>query len=314
MLHSEPNCSRPGRGTHVMTTVLIVDDSPVDLLFARRCVEAEGCKVISASNGREALDIIAQSRPEAVLTDLQMPEMDGLELVQRMKRVQPPTPVILMTAHGSEDVAVQALKAGAASYVPKKDLQRDLRYALRNVLSAAEAAREREQIRSILRSSENYYLLGYELNGARALVSHLQDMLAQMNLCDEVGRLQVATALTEALVNAIDHGNLELDSRLREGDGRVYRQIGDERAKTPPYSERRVHVTARFQTDLATFTIRDEGPGFDPHTLPDPTDPENLLKPSGRGVMLIRTFMDSVSFNDRGNEITMVKRQVVRGS
>jgi len=89
-----------------MTTVLIVDDSPVDLLFARRCVEAEGCKVIFASNGREALDIIARSRPDAVLTDLQMPEMNGLELVQRMKRVQPPTPVILMTAHGSEDVAV----------------------------------------------------------------------------------------------------------------------------------------------------------------------------------------------------------------
>ena len=55
--------------------------------------------------------------------------------------------------------------------------------------------------------------------------------------------------------------------------------------------------------------IRDEGPGFDPHTLPDPTDAENLLKPSGRGVMLIRTFMDMVGFNESGNEITMIKRQ-----
>ena len=58
----------------------------------------------------------------------------------------------------------------------------------------------------------------------------------------------------------------------------------------------------------AVFVVRDEGPGFDPNSLPDPTDPENLLKPSGRGIMLIRTFMDAVSFNEKGNEVTMVKR------
>ena len=68
-------------------------------------------------------------------------------------------------------------------------------------------------------------------------------------------------------------------------------------------------MAAHFQEDEARFVIRDEGPGFDPRTLPDPTDPENLLKPSGRGVMLIRTFMDAVAFNETGNEITMIKRQ-----
>ena len=52
--------------------------------------------------------------------------------------------------------------------------------------------------------------------------------------------------------------------------------------------------------------MRDEGRGFDYHGLPDPCDPENLTKASGRGVLLIRTFMDDVSFNERGNEITMV--------
>jgi CheY-like chemotaxis protein len=296
-----------GNGPH-MTTILVVDDSPLDLHYARHCVEAEGCRVIFAQNGNEALDIIARDRPDAVLTDLQMPEVDGLELVRRINKIQPPTPVILMTAHGSEDVAVQALRAGAASYVPKKNLQRDLGWALRKVLTAAESAREREQIRSILRHSESYYIIGYEPRDARALVSHLQESLVQLGLCDEVGRLQIATALTEALANAIDHGNLELDSALRENDGRAYRQLGLERCQQPPYCERRVHVTARLQVDQAVFQIRDEGCGFDPRTLPDPTDPENLLKPSGRGVMLIRTFMDAVRFNDVGNEITMVKR------
>ena len=73
-----------------------------------------------------------------------------------------------------------------------------------------------------------------------------------------------------------------------------------------PYAERRVHVTVRLTPAAATFIVRDEGPGFDVSSLPDPRDPENLTKPSGRGVMLIRTFMDEVTFNERGNEITMV--------
>lgn len=76
-----------------------------------------------------------------------------------------------------------------------------------------------------------------------------------------------------------------------------------------PYRDRRVHVTARFDSDEAVFVIRDEGSGFDPAKLPDPTDPENLIRPFGRGVMLMRTFMDEVSFNSRGNEITLIKRK-----
>jgi len=291
-----------------MTSILVVDDSPLDQHFAGRCVQDEGCSVIFAKNGREALEVILQQKPDAVLTDLQMPELDGLELVRRIKEQHLTTPVILMTAHGSEEVAVQALRAGAASYVPKKNLQRDLSWALRNVLAAAEAAYEKEQIRDFLTLSESHYVLGYEPNAPRTLVSHLQDTLAQMAICDEVGRLQVATALTEALANAVDHGNLELDSKMREQDATEYRRLGVERSQQKPFRDRRVQVTARIDPDQAVFVVRDEGRGFDPHRLPDPTDPENLLKPSGRGVMLIRTFMDEVSFNETGNEITMVKR------
>ena len=123
--------------------LLIVDDSPVDLHFARQCVAAEGCEIIFAANGREALEIIAQNRPDVVLTGLQMPEINGLELILRIKELAPDIPVMLMTAHGSEEVVLQVLKAGAASYIPKRHLQRDLPQALRNVLSALEAQRRR---------------------------------------------------------------------------------------------------------------------------------------------------------------------------
>ncbi len=104
------------------------------------------------------------------------------------------------------------------------------------------------------------------------------------------------------------HGNLELSSALREGDEKQYHQLTAQRKTAKPYADRRVHVSAKDTPEGSTYVIRDEGPGFDPSKLPDPLDPENMDKISGRGLLLIRTFMDEVKHNTKGNEITMVKR------
>jgi anti-sigma regulatory factor (Ser/Thr protein kinase) len=68
-----------------------------------------------------------------------------------------------------------------------------------------------------------------------------------------------------------------------------------------------VRLTALQTRTSVTYVITDEGPGFDPSALPDPTDISQLERVSGRGLLLIRTFMDEVRHNDRGNEITMIK-------
>ena len=289
-----------------MTTVLVVDDSPVDRKVAGGFVEQAGFTAEFANDGAEALDQVAKKAPDMVLTDLRMPVMDGLQLVKRMRELHPGVPVILMTAYGSEQVAVDALRAGAASYVPKTYLSRDLESAMCAVRDSLREAQVSEQAQKYLLQQATHYVLGYEEGGARALVAHLQYTLERMQMCEELDLIRVGTALTEALMNAFHHGNLELDSALRERTDGAYWKEEKARMKVAPYKDRRVHVIARFTSEGATFVVRDEGPGFDYETLPDPTDPENLTKPSGRGIMLIRTFMDDVRFNERGNEITMV--------
>lgn len=293
-----------------MTTVLVVDDSPVDRKIAGGILKSEGVKVSYATNGQEALDQMAAELPDFVLTDMQMPVMDGLELVRQVKKNYPWIPVILITRAGSEEIAAEALQIGAASYLPKRHLKRDLGRVLETVLTAVGTLQERERVRELLQRSESYYVLGYDKSSFRPLINELQDGLAQTGITDQTDRLRIGTALVEALTNAIDHGNLELDSKLRENEVSTYHSTGAARIDEEPYRNRRVHVTARFTIGEATFIIRDEGPGFDPETLPDPTDPENLSKSSGRGVMMMRTFMDEVRFNESGNEITMVKRKL----
>jgi CheY-like chemotaxis protein/anti-sigma regulatory factor (Ser/Thr protein kinase) len=302
-----------------MATVLVVDDSPVDRHLAGRLIEQRpgltavekqtGLTAAYAADGREALTEIDRQVPDLVVTDLQMPEMNGLELMAEIKSRHPGLPVILMTAQGSEDIALAALRQGAASYVPKRNLARDLLETVEEVLAVRQATENTQRILECLTHTESHFLLHNDLSLLSPLLGHLQQNLDRMSLCDEIGRLRVSVALREALVNAIEHGNLESPSELRAEDEKGYQRVIEERRRQKPYRDRRVHVTAKESPVEAIYVVRDEGPGFDPSVLPDPTDPANLEKPSGRGLLLIRTFMDEVSHNPAGNEITMIKRR-----
>ena len=120
-----------------MPTVLIVDDSAVDRRLAGGLLEKHEWDVRYAAGGKEALAQLAGQLPDVVLTDLHMPELNGLELVAAVKKDYPQVPVILMTAIGSEEVAAQALREGAASYVPKRRLAADLLPTLDRILAGS---------------------------------------------------------------------------------------------------------------------------------------------------------------------------------
>jgi CheY-like chemotaxis protein/anti-sigma regulatory factor (Ser/Thr protein kinase) len=307
-----PSPDPPGaeaRAAPTAHTVLVVDDSAMDRHLAGSIVQKlEGWQATFATNGREALESLARQAPDVVLTDLLMPEMDGLELVQTVRGKYPGLPVILMTAHGSEDIAIKALQSGAVSYVPKKSLARDLAGTLDQILTTSQTESNQRRILDSLSRLEGHFVLDNDITLVAPLVAHLDENLKRMRLCEPGGLILIGVALHEALTNAILHGNLDLSSDLRETDEKHYYELARERRSQEPFRSRRVEVTATLTRQEITFVVRDEGDGFDPALLPDPTDPANLGRVSGRGLLLIQTFMDRVEHNDRGNQITMVKR------
>jgi CheY-like chemotaxis protein len=294
-----------------MTTILVVDDSAMDLQLVRGLLKKHsGWTVLLAANGKEALEHMERQQPDLVLTDLQMPEMNGLELVNVIKIAYPLVPVILMTAAGSEEIAVSALKPGAASYVPKRHLAHELDEVVKQVLSAARQDRGKARLMTHrMTITESTFVLENDPTLIPALISHLQQTMRLMELGNEAERLRVGVALEEAMLNAYYHGNLEVSSELREKDHRGFYDLAKQRALETPFRDRCIHVSARFSRPKSVYVIRDEGPGFDPSTLPDPTDPSNLDRPCGRGLLLMKTFMDEVSYNAAGNEVTLVKRR-----
>jgi len=291
-----------------MTTVLVVDDSAVDRRLVGGLLSRDAnLRLVYAVHGAEALTKIEQDPPDLVLTDLVMPEIDGLTLVATAKAKYPLVPAILMTSKGSEELAVQALEAGAASYVPKHALAQRLLDTVRKVLAVSSRRRSHSRLMGSMTRSNCTFVLENDSALIAPLISRVQEDCGHMNLYDDSEGTRVGVALEEALANALYHGNLEVDSELREQDDQTYWALAEQRAQQPPYCHRRVYVTAELSREKAVFVIRDDGAGFDPSTLPDPTDPANLEKASGRGILLMRTFMDEVTYNDKGNEVTLVK-------
>jgi len=224
---------------------------------------------------REDFDLVVS---DLSAQDLSAGEPDAVQLIAEIGK-KSRAPVVVSTDAAAVNVR-KAFKVGATNYLQRpydqadleKIIDKALSYKLRRVENAPPLPEVREVIDIELPSDVAY------MDG---VLSYLVDRAAKFGIIRPAAS-NIFVALDEALTNAIRHGNAE------------------DRSK-------KVRISAEISARGARFTIADEGPGFDVAAVPDPREPANLFKPSGRGVMLIHHIMDEVRFNERGNEITMVK-------
>ena len=181
----------------------------------------------------------------------------------------------------SEPIIVKAFKMGAGNYLrgpyDKNELreivEKTLSYKLRYVDDPNLLSHTHEKIEFELPS---------DLVLMNGVLQYLLERVAKLGVISTEGS-NLFVALDEAFVNAVKHGNKDDPTKL-------------------------VRVGAELSPTEASFTIEDEGEGFDVQTIPDPRDPANLFKSSGRGVLLIYNIMDEVEYNAQGNRVKMVKR------
>ena len=294
-----------------MLRFLVVDDSAL----ARQIIgdllkKSFDAAIFEASDGVEAVRSLDEQGPfDLILSDLQMPNMDGLALLKVVKDRFPRIPYVILTAFGNEEIAVKAIQSGAASYIPKQIVRSRLQGVVKTVLTASTRRQVREQLTRHIVRHEMEFSLDNRGELISAVVEELQEIGQASGAFQEQQLTQVGVALEETLLNAMIHGNLEISSELRARDDDSYEQMIRVRQQQLPYRNRRIQVSCQFTPNEARFVVVDEGPGFNVASVPDPREPENYLKPSGRGLLLIRSFMDEVYHNDTGNSITLIKRR-----
>jgi serine/threonine-protein kinase RsbW len=189
-----------------------------------------------------------------------------------------------ISANGTQPEFIKAFKMGAANYLRlpyNKDELRDiveltLSHKLKYGDSPSFVSHVHEKIEFELPSDVAL------MNG---VLQYLLERVAKLGLI-KPERSNLFVALDEAFVNAVKHGNKNDPRKL-------------------------VRITAELTPKEASFTVEDEGEGFNVQAIPDPCDPLNLFKSSGRGVLLMYNIMDEVEYNAQGNRVKMVKRPEV---
>ncbi len=186
-----------------MVRILVVDDSPMEQKLSARLLEKRPEWLLSfASSGQEALALMARQSPDVVLSDLKLPGMDGLELLREIRERFSQVPVVILTSPGTEEIAMDALRSGAASYVAKKTRADQFIAVLEMVLAANKRQRNHHQLMESLTLKQIEFVVPNDRRLIPALINYLQESCLRIGVFGEQERTRVGVALEEALLNA----------------------------------------------------------------------------------------------------------------
>jgi len=288
--------------------VLVVDDDPVTLECLGETVRILGLGVCTASDGVQALRMFEEHKPILVMTDVRMPNMDGLALTHQVKARRPDCPVIIVTGYGEESTAVAALKAGASDYLHKPFQISELKNTLQRTLSLVRArSMETQALQSLTKLTWSFEIE----NDLESLGGILTVMLRPVDVwLSEPDQLHMRMGLQELLINAVEHGNLGISAEEKREAlmNDTYDALFDARRHLPINATRRVKVWMEHDVANHRFHCRicDEGDGFDwERHLKGNAEAIHSLEGSGRGIFLVKTLIPHIQYFGRGNEVAL---------
>ncbi|MAI73041.1 MAG: hypothetical protein CMM01_19340 [Rhodopirellula sp.] len=295
-----------------MATILLAEDSSTHTALMRSLLEQDGHRVECVVDGQLAWEAVQASRPDLLVTDLRMPELNGCELIEKVIGEALDLPCIVVTARGSEGLAVDALAVGAVNFVPKNSLQKLLSHVVRQTLSMAEVNAIFRDFSGHLENPEFSLELPNDIAAIEPTVLYVIQTLAAATGLSTVQRIRVGAALSSGLFNAMCYGNLEIKdedpvvSRMFAGDECKNDELR-ERAVHEPYCERKVHLRVSVSTVDTRFLISHDGPGRLTRLTPAPGTSESFEIEQCRGFVLMTSFMDDIIFQSGNSSVVLVK-------
>lgn len=262
--------------------ILIIDDHD-DLASALKDVfEKIGHQVKCLETRAEAVSLDDIKKFDLVITDL-----DAENLICEPNQNGNSTPCLphISFSPNKSDAQIKAFKICAANFRRDEFNEDELKIFIETILNyKIQFVDKKEFIQNLHEKIE--FELPSTISTMHSVLDYLMKRVEKLGVINpEQSNLFIA--LDEAFVNAVKHGNKFDANKL-------------------------VKICAEVSVKEARFTVEDEGDGFDVNAIPDPLDPQNLFKTSGRGVLFIYNIMDEVKYNERGNRLTMVKKSDVQ--
>jgi serine/threonine-protein kinase RsbW len=256
--------------------ILIIDDhDDLETLLTKEFGK-KGHLITSTEDRAEAVDLLTSEDFDLIITDL-----DGEHLIASKNGTDENISCLPETETAPRS-NIKAFKLCISNYKTKNFTEDELKYFVETILNFKARCVDKKNL-----IQDWHEKIEFEVPSYVSLMHDILDYL--MKRVEKSGVVNPETsnlfvALDEAFVNAVKHGNKF-------------------------NSEKLVRITVEVSKEEARFTIEDEGEGFNVNEIPDPRNPENLFKTSGRGVLFIYNIMDEVRYNERGNRLTMIKKK-----
>jgi serine/threonine-protein kinase RsbW len=257
--------------------ILIVDNNDELRALLAEVLGNLGHEVVVTGERDEALSRDDLEEFDLVISDLTEAEING-QPISETQRKHLLTPV---SAELKQPDIIKAFKMGAANYLRLPYNREELREIVEQTLSYKLRYLDDPTLLTHVHEKIEFELPS-DLALMNGVLQYLHERVSKLGLIVP-DRSNLFIALDEAFVNAVKHGNKNDPNKL-------------------------LRITAELSPKEACFTVEDEGEGFNLKEIPDPCDPANLFRTSGRGVLLIYNIMDEVEYNALGNRVKMVKR------
>jgi CheY-like chemotaxis protein len=261
--------------------ILIVDGNAELRTVLADALGELGHEVVATGDRSEAVSREDLEDFDLIISDLAEYAQSGTQIISELKRKRLFVPIVVSSEEAHQTGIIKAFKLGAANLLRKPYDKEELRSIVEKTLGYKLRFVEDLKVLPFVRERIEFELPS-DLSLMNGVLHYLIERVAALGVV-KPDSSNLFIALDEAFVNAVKHGNRSDPHKL-------------------------VRITADLSAREARFTIEDEGEGFDVSSIPDPLDPSNLFKTSGRGVLLIYNIMDEVAYNERGNSLTMVKR------
>ncbi|MFQ3580123.1 MAG: response regulator [Bacteroidales bacterium] len=288
-------------------TVLIVEDDFASRQMLKYAIEKENYECILADNGIEGLEFFMKKKPNVVITDVRMPQLDGLSLLENIRKVKQDTIIIIVTGHGNEELALKAFELGASNYLKKPIDLHELKIQLKQYSSLFEKKKITRHISDFIKKQQLELCIDNDINIVQSVVRFLVEKTG--NFFNNKEQIRIELGLGELITNAIEHGNLGIsyeEKKAALAKNNLY-ELYNNKIQDPLYSNRKIHIKYSYSANFCQWIIQDEGEGFNWKRFLYPSKEQVLNELNGRGIFISRLQFDELEYLEKGN-IVQVKK------
>lgn len=287
--------------------ILIIEDESSVISFLEVLLAKERYEFMIARNGEEGLKLFRSFVPDFVLTDINLPGMNGIELLERIRIERPETIVVMLTAFSNEEYVMQAMRLGANNYLKKPILRDHLIGVFRKYQNVIENRSYTTKIAPFIKKQTFDYSFGTSVSVVPEVVNQLIEEINGVFPIDV--QVDLKLGLHELIINAVEHGNLGITyfeksvAVMSDSLTKLY----DERLAKPELSSRNVTIKFAQEPNYCEWVIKDEGAGFCPEDIPSPLGEDGILRLHGRGIFICKFQFSEMEYLGNGNTVRVRK-------